>query len=140
MVSREERIIKELAGRNCSNPTRCLRYGRKHTEKVLTASAQSGKAVISVCSGCRLVSTPNKMVGKARQNSTGKSPNWLAQDRKAAPYEATALVWLQFSSLSQLAEENGSNPFKFRFESEVNYHAYRRPAITAIIATKRKDA
>lgn len=27
-----------------------------------------------------------------------------------------------YGSLSQLAEENGSNPFKFRFESEVNYH------------------
>ena len=33
----------------------------------------------------------------------------------------TALVWPQFGSLSQLAEENGSNPFQFRFESEVNY-------------------
>ena len=27
-----------------------------------------------------------------------------------------------YGSLSQLAEENGSNPFQFRFESEVNYH------------------
>ena len=29
-----------------------------------------------------------------------------------------------YGSLPQLAEGNGSNPFKFRFESEVNYHEY----------------
>ena len=37
----------------------------------------------------------------------------------------TSLVRLQpgppYGSLPQLAEGNGSNPFKFRFESEVNY-------------------
>lgn len=29
-----------------------------------------------------------------------------------------------YGSLPQLAEGNGSNPFKFRFKSEVNYHEH----------------
>ena len=38
-----------------------------------------------------------------------------------------------YGSLSQLAEENGSNPFQFRFESEVNYQNLKFFQISDII-------
>ena len=66
------------------------------------------------------------MVGKASETLNPGSPNPVSVyiAGKAVNTKRPHLFDFIYGSLPQLAEGNGSNPFKFRFESEVNYHEH----------------